>query len=381
MPGHEVIGKEERKHVDEVLENGCVLMRHGFQAQRKNQYKVENLEAEFCSRFKVKHSLAVSSGTAALRVALAALNLPKNSFVVTQSFTFVATVEAIVEAGCIPVCLDIDDTLNLCPSALDEALTELKISAIIVVHMLGTPARMSRICALAREKNIPIIEDTAWGLGATYNGMFLGTIGDIGTFSFDYAKAITTGEGGMVVTNDPTLDFRSRAWHDHGHENNPNVARWEDTRHSSGFNYRMSELTAAIGLGQFEKFELIFDTHRRNALAIWDAIKDFSYIKKRACEECADESLEALIFEVKDASTAGRLKEHLAQYEIATKILPEAITWHFAKTWNHIPEILLLTDLSKSHARLSRCISLPVNIQQSKDHPKLVRNALETFKC
>lgn len=379
MPGNEILGKEEKKHVDEVMSGHHILLRHSFQNLRGNQYKVDELERVAEQKFGVKHALAVSSGTAALRVAIAALGLPRGSIIATQSFTFVGTVEAIVEAGCVPLCLDIDETLNLAPKALQDACNKFDISAIIVVHMLGTPARMDQISEIAKSKNILVIEDTAWGIGGKFGDRFLGTIGDIGTFSFDYAKAITTGEGGMMITNNSEIDFRARAWHDHGHENNPEVARWEDTRHSSGFNYRMSELTAAVGLGQFEKFEFIFESHRANANAIWDEIKHFEFIKRRSNDDRALESLEALIFEVDNSVTALRLKQHLTKLNISTKILPEAISWHFSKTWNHIPEIITTTDLSDSEDRLRRCISLPVNIKQPTGYPQLVKKALEEF--
>ena len=124
---------------------------------------------------------------------LAALNIGEGDEVITQSFTFVATVEAIIESRATPVCADIDETLNLCPESLLECLTE-NTKAVIVVHMLGSPARLAEIERICRENNVALIEDTAWGCGGALNGKALGTWGDIGTFSFDFAKTMTTGE-------------------------------------------------------------------------------------------------------------------------------------------------------------------------------------------
>ena len=199
---------------------------------------------------KVPHSLAVTSGTSALRVALASLGISKGDEVITQSFTFVATVEAIIESRAQPVIAEIDKTLNMNPADLEKKSQKTK--AIIIVHMLGVPAKLKEIKDIADKNNIPLIEDTAWGCGGFYNDIPLGTYGDIGTFSFDFAKTITTGEGGMVVFKDKELYNKAAAWHDHGHENNPNLPRWEDSRSSSGFNFRMTEMQGAIGIAQLK---------------------------------------------------------------------------------------------------------------------------------
>ena len=171
---------------------------------------------------------------------------------ITQAFTFVATVEAIVESGATPISVDIDEDLYIDLERLESAITE-QTKAVIVVHMLGSPCDMRALVELCKKYNLPLIEDTAWGCGGTVEHLGpLGTIGDIGCFSFDYAKTITTGEGGMVVAKTSRLLDKAKAWHDHGHENNPQVPRWEDTRSSSGFNFRMSELQA-VGIQQLKR--------------------------------------------------------------------------------------------------------------------------------
>ena len=123
--------------------------------------------------------------------------------------------------------------------------------------MLGVPSQLKEIKNIADKHGIPLIEDTAWGCGGFYEGIPLGTYGDIGSYSFDFAKTITTGEGGMVVFKNKIFFDKASAWHDHGHENNPNLPRWEDTRKTSGFNYRMNEMQGAVGIAQLKKLKFI----------------------------------------------------------------------------------------------------------------------------
>ncbi|NBX13350.1 MAG: aminotransferase class I/II-fold pyridoxal phosphate-dependent enzyme, partial [Acidimicrobiia bacterium] len=244
MPGFEVIGAEEQAEINDIFARGGVLFRHGFDALRNDCYKVREFESAFASYMKVPHALAVTSGTAALRVALAALDLQPGDEVITQSFTFVATAEAIIEARAVPVCCEVDATLNMDPADLERRITP-RTRAVIAVHMLGTPARLREITDICSRKNVVLIEDAAWGCGGSLDGRALGTWGRMGTYSFDFAKTMTTGEGGMIVFRDKRDYERAAAWHDHGHENNPAVPRWEDTRSGSGFNYRMNDAAQA----------------------------------------------------------------------------------------------------------------------------------------
>ena len=382
MPGFEVIGEEEFAEVQDVFQSGGILFRHGFDNLRNDCYKVKAFEQAFAVAMEVPYALAVSSGTAALRVALAALGVGCGDEVITQSFTFVATAEAIIEAQATPVCADIDTTLNLDPVDLERRITP-RTKAVIVVHMLGTPARLPEILAICRKHNLYLIEDTAWGCGGSLNGQPLGTWGDMGTFSFDFAKTMTTGEGGMVVCKNEAIYQRAAAWHDHGHENNPEVPRWEDTRSSSGFNYRMMELQGAVGLAQLSKLSAVVSAQRDNKAIIWQAIADLPGIEPRAVPDGAYETADALIFLVKDHLTARLCREALLHIGIATKILPEAYTWHFAGTWTHMPELVAAHhgDLDKafevSHAILSRAVSLPIGVKLAKDIPIKVRKALQ----
>lgn len=382
MPGYEVIGSEERLEVEDVFNRGGILFRHGFDALRNNCYKVMQFEKEFSDYMGVNHALAVTSGTAALRVGLAALNIGPGDEVITQSFTFVATVEAIIEARATPVCTNIDDTLNMDPVDLERLITP-KTKAVIVVHMLGTPARLREIKDVCDQHGLYLIEDTAWGCGGNLDGIPLGTWGDVGTYSFDFAKTMTTGEGGMVVFRDTAVFQRAAAWHDHGHENNPLVPRWEDTRSSSGFNYRMMELQGAIGLAQLRKLSSIVSKQRENKAAIWSALADLTDLQPRAAPDGAFDTADALIFMAKNSDIALKIRAGLVDEGLATKILPEAYSWHFAGTWTHMPELIaahggkLTKSFEVSHSILSRAVSLPVGVSLPTNAPARIRTVIE----
>ena len=381
MPGFEVIGAEERDEVNDVFGRGGVLFRHSFDPLRNGCYKVREFEVAFSSAMDVPHALAVTSGTAALRVALAALGIGRDDEVITQSFTFVATAEAIIEAGATPICTEIDGTLNLDPGDIERRITD-RTRAVIAVHMLGTPARLPEIRAVCERNNLALIEDTAWGCGGSLEGKPLGTWGEIGTFSFDFAKTMTTGEGGMVVFKSTEHYERATAWHDHGHENNPAVPRWEDTRSGSGFNYRMMELQGAVGLAQLRKLPDIVAAQRANRQKIEAAIQSLPGLTYREVPEGSVETADALVFTVDSRETALECRAALLAKGVSTKILPEATTWHFAGDWTHMPRLVaahgghLSAAFPRSRDRLERSVSLPVFVNMSEDLPGTIRAAL-----
>jgi 8-amino-3,8-dideoxy-alpha-D-manno-octulosonate transaminase len=380
MPGFEVIGAEEQAEIDDVFRRGGVLFRHGFDGIRNGCYKVRDFESAFAEYMGVPHALAVTSGTAALRVALAALDLQPGDEVITQAFTFVATAEAIIESRLVPVCCEVDDTLNMDPADLERRITS-RTRAIIAVHMLGTPARLREIKAICKRHRLVLIEDAAWGCGGSLDNVRLGTWGRMGTFSFDFAKTMTTGEGGMVVFHERADYERAAAWHDHGHENNPAVPRWEDTRSGSGFNYRMTELQGAVGLAQLRKLDDVVRRQRTNRDAMWRAIADLPGVTPRAVPIGSQETADALVFEVPDAEIAREVRTRLLAAGSATKILPEAVTWHFAGTWSHMPELVathgdLAVAFPATAARLSRCVSLPVVVKMAENLPATIRSAI-----
>jgi 8-amino-3,8-dideoxy-alpha-D-manno-octulosonate transaminase len=204
----------------------------------------------------------------------------------------------------------------------------------------------------------------------------------MGTYSFDFAKTMTTGEGGMVVFRNKARYEHAAAWHDHGHENNPAVPRWEDTRSGSGFNFRMMELQGAVGLAQLRKLAGVVNAQRANRDRLLDAIDGLRRITLRAVPPETYDSADALVFTVDDKAAALRCRAELLTRGVSTKILPEATTWHFAGTWTHMPELAashgdLAAAFPRSRALLERAVSLPVTVRMAESTPENVRAALK----
>jgi len=267
MAGAELIGKEEIKEVMDVLETG-ILMRYGFDKERKGIFKVREFEEAFARYCGASHALGVTSGSAALKVALTALDVGPGDDVLVPAFTFLATYEAVLEVGAIPVMVDIDDTLNLDPLEIEKKKTPYT-KAVIPVHMCGSAAHIDQIVDTARKNHLLVLEDNAQGCGASFKGKKLGSFGDMGCFSFDYVKTVTTGEGGMVITNNLDLYHRAEWYHDHGHDHNPNVSRAMEGRTILGFNYRMNELQGALGLAQLRKLDDLIGKQKKIKNSSW----------------------------------------------------------------------------------------------------------------
>jgi 8-amino-3,8-dideoxy-alpha-D-manno-octulosonate transaminase len=383
MPGFELIGDEELAQVTHLFKESGILFRHSFDPLRNGIYKVREFEEAFAKRMKVSNALAVTSGSTALKVALQGLGIGPGDEVITQAFTFVATPESIIEVGAQPIITQINDTLNMDPSDFESKITD-KTKAVIVVHMLGVPADMNPILAIAKKHNITVIEDTAWGCGGSLNGIPLGTLGDMGTYSFDFAKTMTTGEGGMVVTNNKQVYDKCAAVHDHGHENNPDFPRWEDTRSGTGFNYRMTEMQGAVGLAQLEKLDYIVSSQRANKEKILAVLKTFSEIELRRHPEGTFDTADALIFKVENNELAVKCRNQLLKDGLGTKILPEAISWHFAGTWDHMPSLVskygnLDEAFSDSKKILNACVALPISVNMPDDIDSKILNSLKTI--
>lgn len=336
MPGFEIFGDEEKNAVLQVLESG-VLFRYGFEGQRKEQWRVRQFEEAFARYTGASHAQAVSSGTAALKVALAALGVGAGDEVITQGFTFVATWEAVLDCGAVPVFTEIDATLNMDPADLERKIGP-KTRAIIPVHMMGAPARIGEIVAIADKHGIPVIEDTAQSAGARLHGRHLGTFGAIGTFSFDAVKTMTTGEGGMCITNDPALWQRMDQYHDHGHDHLPNPGgRGGEGRSFTGFNYRMMEIQGAIGLAQLAKLDTIVAEQRRNKAIMRAAAATIPGVRFRELLDPAGDSATFLAFLLPEKAQADAVAAVLQQAG-APAIRWCENNWHYYPRWEHLLE-------------------------------------------
>jgi 8-amino-3,8-dideoxy-alpha-D-manno-octulosonate transaminase len=373
MPGFELIGKEEKEAINEIFEksNG-VLYQYGFNDRRNHIFRVKEFEKQIAQKVNSKYGIFVNTGTAAEKLALIGLGVKAGDEVITQSHTFIATVEAILELGAIPVITEVDKTLNMDPEDLKLRISS-KTKVIIPVHMAGVAAKMDEIMAIANEHNISVLEDSAQALGGTYKGKSLGTIADVGIYSTDFGKAITTGEGGILVTDNPEIYKIAREYSDHGHENNPNFPRGEDTRSTWGFNYKISEIAGAIGLAQLKKLDYIIKKQRENKYYIKNSLNDIKGIEFREVPNPEGDAGDTLIFFVENKSLAKKVSVELGKIGIGTKNLPDAINWHFAGTWTQIfhnfPEYKgkdLETIWPKSTALLRRAIALPIMLNYSK---------------
>jgi len=368
MPGFEVFGKEEQQAINELFEkNGGILFAHAFDSIRNGIYRVREFEKAFAERMKTQYAQAVSSGTAALKVGLKALGVKPGDEVITQSFTFVATVEAILETGATPVVVDINETFNICPKSLESAITD-KTKVIIPVHMMGAACDMDAVMEIAQRHNLKVLEDTAQACGGIYKGKILGTIGHMGAFSTDAGKTLMTGEGGMVVTADEDLFIRARAYHDHGHEYSSTIGRAEEGALLPGFNFRMTELQGAIGLVQLSKLDMILEKQRNNKQLLKNLLKDCPFKFRKILDVDGDIG-DALVFFLETTDQTNRFIGKLREAGLGTKNLPDAIRWHFSKHWQH----LFLENGSKnmncdsrwksSADFLERAVALPVMVK------------------
>jgi len=383
MPGYELIGEEEKQAVIDIFNNGGVLYRYGADEKRKNIFRVDQFEKSIADKVGAKYALCVCNGTAALKLALFALGIKPGDEVITQSFTFIATVEAILEIGAIPVITEIDKSLNMDPLDLEKKITK-KTKAIIPVHMAGVSAKMDEIIKIAQKHNVPVLEDSAQALGATYKGRYLGTIGSVGIYSLDMGKIITTGEGGIVVTNEKDIYLKAREYSDHGHEQNSDVPRGEDTRITWGFNYKATELHGAIGLAQLAKLNHILNRQRMNKDILKQGIKDVSGIEFREIPNPDGDASDTLIFFVESREKASMFAKKLAAKGIGTKNLPDAINWHYAGTWSHIfhnyPKYKgkdLEKVWQKSTDYLRRSIALPIMVNMP---PERIEHIIKSIK-
>ncbi|MDY0044536.1 MAG: DegT/DnrJ/EryC1/StrS family aminotransferase [Syntrophales bacterium] len=333
VAGNELIGKEEREQVLDVLERG-VLMRYEFDDARKGIYKVAQFEAAFARYLGAGYTLGVTSGSAALKVALTALDIGPGDEVIVPAFDFIATYEAVLEAGAIPVMADIDATLNLDPQSIEDRITPYT-KAVIPVHMCGSSARIDEIVSIAKKNNLAVLEDNAQSCGGSFEGKKLGTFGDMGILSFDFYKTITTGEGGMVITNDKGLYDRSDWYHDHGHDHNPAVGRALEGRSILGFNFRMNELQGAIGLAQLGKLDYIIAEQKKNKSRIKNELEQINGIGFRNLPDPDGDTATFLGFNLPDANSAKEFKNSLKENGVDTICYKEN-NWHYAPRWEHL---------------------------------------------
>jgi 8-amino-3,8-dideoxy-alpha-D-manno-octulosonate transaminase len=200
--------------------------------------------------------------------------------------------------------------------------------------MCGAPARIDKIMTVARKHKLLVLEDNAQASGGSYHGKKLGTFGDMGIFSFDYYKTVTTGEGGMVLTDNKDYYLRAEWYHDHGHDHNPNVSRALEGRTILGFNYRMNELQGALGLAQLRKLDTIIAEQKKNKQAIKEILRKVKGIKFREIPDPDGDTATFLAFNLPDEVTASKFQKALGSEGVDTVCFKNNL-WHYLPNWEH----------------------------------------------
>jgi len=325
--GTQFYGDQERRQLAEVVESRQPFRWYG--PGKEPPRKVAAFEQHLASRMQVRHALAVTSGSAALQTAMAALEIGPGDEVILPAWTWYSCYNAIVLAGALPVFAEIDDSLNLDPADLEDKITP-QTKAIMVVHILGSPCDLDRILAIARARHIRVLEDCAQSLGARYKGHPVGSLGDVGIYSFQINKTITSGEGGALVTNDPVLFERASRYHDLGLLRAPHAAAVGGGRLGgfAGSQFRMSEFTGGVLLAQLPKLDGIVTAVHAAARRVRQGIGDLPGIRLRPLADAEGEVGSHVFLSFANRERRDRFKAAMAAENIpahapgASEILP-----------------------------------------------------------
>jgi 8-amino-3,8-dideoxy-alpha-D-manno-octulosonate transaminase len=312
-----------------------------------------------------------------LTTAFASLGIGAGDEVIMPAFTFVASFEAVLSVGAIPVLVDVDETLTVDPSAVRKAITS-KTKCIMPVHMCGSMADLDALQQICKEHNLILLEDACQSIGATYKGKFVGTIGDAGTFSFDFVKTMTCGEGGVVMTNNEDVYIKCDGFTDHGHDHK-GVDRGADLHPFIGYNYRISELHAAVGLAQIRKVDKFLELQKKNHAILKEALSSIPQVSFRKIPDPAGDSCTFLSWFLPAESDTRAVVEALRSEGIlAGNFYWFDNNWHYIRKWDHLKNNVALSRLNNpqqdalaklkeqefaaSNAIMSRCISTSISI-------------------
>ncbi len=246
---------------------------------------IRQFEADFSKHFGVDYSISVNSATSGLSVALAACGVSVGDEVITTPMTFTATSSSILLFNSIPVFVDIDpNTFCIDADKIEAAITE-RTKAILLVHLYGNACNMDKIMAIARKHNLRVIEDCAQSIGTKYKGQYTGTIGDLGVFSFQQTKNIMTGEGGMIITNNPEYAKKCRLIRNHGEGAMLYDQSETDLENIIGCNFRMTELSACLGIAQLRKLTYLNNLRIQNAHKLLTGLRTYTFLEPMKIEE------------------------------------------------------------------------------------------------
>jgi len=337
------LSPENRRRIVKIIEGDPHLKgRHLFRYYGPHPSKVAAAEQRFRRLIGVRHALAVNSCTSALIAAFRALGIGAGDEVIVPAYTFFATAAAVGTCNAIPIIADVDDTLTLDPADVERKIGP-RTRAIAVVHMRGVPAQMDRILRIARRHHLAVVEDVAQAAMGSFRGRMLGSLGDIGCFSLDFYKLLTSGEGGFLTTDDAYLYMRAQSWHDC-------AACWRPDRYAAertegelfcGENYRMSELQGAVALAQIRRARRIVRAYRTAKRRIVRRLRLPASVQRRRLADPEGDTGVCIVLFLPDAERAQwALRALKAEGVPAGGIYDQTIKdWHIYTHWEHILEM------------------------------------------
>jgi len=339
----EVFGAEERKEVMDVLETGA-LFRYGHEELRKGMWKTKEFEEEVKKFTGARYAHAVTSGSTAVASMMAAAGIGHGHEVIIPPFTFVAPVEGVFLGGALPLFAEIDETLCLSAEGIEKSLTP-NTKAVLLVHMCGAAADLEGIMKVCDRHNLVLLEDCGQAMGAFYRGKSVGLYGKAGAFSFDYFKIATCGEGGITITDNEEIYHLMDQVSDHGHTHIGNNRGMED-HHVMGFNYRISELSAAIGLAQMRKLPGIIEANKKNKRYLKNRLMEIPDLTYRHLPDEAGDSATFLNFFFPSRKIAAKAFEQFAKDQVGGVTYWYTNMYHYINQWDHIKKMSYPAPLS-----------------------------------
>ncbi|MBS1779301.1 MAG: DegT/DnrJ/EryC1/StrS family aminotransferase [Bacteroidetes bacterium] len=343
MPGTELFGAEERKEVNDVLETG-ILFRYGHDAQRNGHWKAREFEEEVKKITGAKYAHAMSSGSTAVATALAAAGIGTGDEVIVPPFTFIATIEAVLFVGALPVFAEVDETLCLSAEGIKKAITP-KTKGVCLVHMCGGMAEMDSIMQVVKEHNLILVEDAGQAFASSYKGVSTGLFGKAGSYSFDFFKIATAGEGGVLVTNDEETYNKADYYSDHGHSH-IGAKRGMEQHPILGFNYRIGELNAAVGLAQTRRVPHIREVNRKYKKMLTELLSQTPGIGFATIADPDGDSATFLNILMETPEAAQRTVDEMNNAGVAGFDYWYKNMYHFINQWDHIKEMRTASKLA-----------------------------------
>lgn len=336
MAGMDLFGAEERKEVNDVLNSTC-FFRYNHEHLRNGMWKVHEFEAEAKKFTGAEYAHAVSSGSTAVTTALAAAGIGFGDEVIVTPFTYIASVEAILWAGALPVFAEVDETLCLSASGIEAAITD-KTRGVMLVHMCGAAADMDSIMEVVNKHNLVLVEDAGQALGSFYKGKSVGLFGHTGAFSFDFFKITTAGEGGLCITNDKDRYHIMEQISDHGHDHIGDN-RGMEQHPIIGTNFRLSELHGAVALAQMRKIDTIKSNKLKNKAYLKGLLAEVEGITFRHMPDPEGDSGTFLNFFAPDTESAQKIMQQFAEDGLGGFNYWYTNMYHFINQWDHLKEL------------------------------------------